>query len=81
MGRRDSKGKKRGGFPLRVAATCIMHACALSELCLAPTPARNDDFPSSLQLEQVPSLEPGPAEPGELEDLLPVLNGTASNGN
>ena len=33
-----------------------------------------------VQLEQVPSLEPGPAEPGVLEDLLPVLNGTATNG-
>ncbi|PRW59442.1 choloylglycine hydrolase [Chlorella sorokiniana] len=31
-------------------------------------------------LEQVPGLEPGPAEPGELEDLLPVLNGTAADG-
>ena len=80
MGRRDRKGKKRGGFPSQVAAACtVIHARC--EFCLAPTPAQNNVFSSSLQLEQVPSLEPGPAEPGELEDLLPVLNGTATNGN
>ena len=41
---------------------------------LLPPPALG-----ALQLKPIPGLEPGPAEAGAMEQLLPLLSGTATD--
>lgn len=62
---------------MRDASALVNLPCLLASVDILPLSSTL----AALQLEPIPGFEPGPADPGEMEQLLPVLNGTTpTNG-